>query len=993
MDPSAARLQLIAVLVDASSQQPDRLKQAELQLKQWETAPEFYASLQDIVYDKSLDLSIRWISAIYLKNGIDRYWRRTAKNAIQHEEKAKIRGRLLTALDEEHKQLAIQNAVVVSKIARLDFPNDWPDILHRLLQIIQQTSTAVSASNPTYNPTLVQQRALLTLHLVVKALCSKTLATGRTIYKQVAPELFRHIAELYARHIQSIFQALESGGVNNDNIVNVGFNLETTALSLKCMRRLLSHGFDDFSKTQDTREFFVLSLSHLRKFRDLLKSMSPDSDLYSSFSTHIILIGKVYLNLQQFQLVPFIRTPGMVEVMQWYWRCLVEDGEKLTDRNPHPELSEKFLVQALILWKNIIKNYNYTPSRQEAIEEARKFINDNILTPSFVHSCAEVLISRFLVLRPEDLASWESDPEGWMNDEEADHWEYQLRPCSEKVFMDLLTSKREQLAPTMLSLLENVAKGEGNLLLKDAVYCAIGLGANDLFDVLDFDGFLVNHLAIEVNNLEQNYRILRRRIAWMIGKWISVKISKVIRPQVYTMLLRLISPETEPDLVVRLTAVTALRSSIDEWDFEADSFSPFLRQTVADIARLLQDVDEFDSRMRILNCLSMVIERMEGRVIPFAQEIVGLLPPLWNAAGEEHLFKSAILVTLTKLIGSLKEQSSNLHEIVVPLIQHSTDPNQPAHVYLIEDGLELWTATVHNAPRTTPELFGLIPVAVALLEYGSENLRKVLRILESYALLNGELLVQSFSLPIFDGFARLLGDLKPQACNVIIRVLDTILQKSPVNTYSDVMINSGLLWKLLGSILENKESPLVLVSYFSVFSRIIVDNTEFFYRFIDMASRQCNPPRPELLGMFLDIWLDKFDNIGHPKQRKLNAMAFSSLIASTDEQMLARLDQIIGVWCSVLSEVRESESGDALIYWRQDGDLEESGEEREDSPEQLRKRELLRRDPIHTTNLISLIQIKLHECEHLNGGAENFRAKWLVRVDSLLLDQLHSLLS
>lgn len=37
----------------------------------------------------------------------------------------------------------------------------------------------------------------------------------------------------------------------------------------------------------------------------------------------------------------------------------------------------------------------------------------------------------------------------------------------------------------------------------------------------------------------------------------------------------------------------------------------------------------------------------------------------------------------------------------------STDVKQEQHVYLVEDGLELWLMTLKNAPNITPELLDL----------------------------------------------------------------------------------------------------------------------------------------------------------------------------------------------------------------------------------------------------------------------------------------------
>lgn len=85
-------------------------------------------------------------------------------SAISEEEKESIRQNLLTNFTEPVSQIAVQRAVIISKVARIDCPKDWPALFPTLLQ-------AVESSDP-----LVQHRALLTLHHVVKAISSKRLA-------------------------------------------------------------------------------------------------------------------------------------------------------------------------------------------------------------------------------------------------------------------------------------------------------------------------------------------------------------------------------------------------------------------------------------------------------------------------------------------------------------------------------------------------------------------------------------------------------------------------------------------------------------------------------------------------------------------------------------------------------------------------------------------------------------------------------------------------
>lgn len=104
----------------------------------------------------------------------------------------------------------------------------------------------------------------------------------------------------------------------------------------------------------------------------------------------------------------------------------------------------------------------------------------------------------------------------------------------------------------------------------------------------------------------------------------------------------------------------------------------------------------------------------------------------------------------------------------------------------------------------------MFPAAVEYLEYGTETLRKVLKIIESYVMLAPEAILSQFALPLFNSLAGLIGDLKPEATNTIIHLLDTILLCAPIQLYAEALINSNLLWRMLNIILENKVSLSVM---------------------------------------------------------------------------------------------------------------------------------------------------------------------------------------
>jgi len=48
-----------------------------------------------------------------------------------------------------------------------------------------------------------------------------------------------------------------------------------------------------------------------------------------------------------------------------------------------------------------------------------------------------------------------------------------------------------------------------------------------------------------------------------------------------------------------------------------------------------------------------------------------------------------------------------MYDLILPVIRYSTDVHQPAHVYLCEDALDLWLATLQCSPNVTPSLVDL----------------------------------------------------------------------------------------------------------------------------------------------------------------------------------------------------------------------------------------------------------------------------------------------
>lgn len=139
------------------------------------------------------------------------------------------------------------------------------------------------------------------------------------------------------------------------------------------------------------------------------------------------------------------------------------------------------------------------------------------------------------------------------------------------------------------------------------MYGAIGLGVNSLYGRLDFEPFVMNRLVIELANKDPTFKILRRRIGWMLGKWVTEGISSDCRKVIYEILLELMAEQE--DLLVRLTAANGLKQAVDDWDFDIQIVLPYLGRAMNLLLNLLNEVEESDTTMKLISYLNAIMDR------------------------------------------------------------------------------------------------------------------------------------------------------------------------------------------------------------------------------------------------------------------------------------------------------------------------------------------------------------------------------------------------
>lgn len=135
--------QLAQLLAEAQSAQDTTRKQAELQLKQLYTHEAFPISLVSLASRDSFPVDIRQAALLYCKTFVQAAWSSHFEEfkgqiLVNDGNKTILRQRLLelATSDKEERKIKSAASIVVSKIASADFPDEWPDLLPALLQII-----------------------------------------------------------------------------------------------------------------------------------------------------------------------------------------------------------------------------------------------------------------------------------------------------------------------------------------------------------------------------------------------------------------------------------------------------------------------------------------------------------------------------------------------------------------------------------------------------------------------------------------------------------------------------------------------------------------------------------------------------------------------------------------------------------------------------------------------------------------------------------------
>ncbi|BFG13727.1 hypothetical protein CerSpe_000010 [Prunus speciosa] len=979
---------MYSLLTNSLSGDDSVRKPAEAALSQSEARPGFCSCLMEVITAKDLvpRVDVRLMASVYFKNSVNRYWRhRRDSSGISNEEKIHLRQKLLSHFREENYQIAQMLAVLISKIARIDYPKEWPELFSVLAQKLQSTDV------------LSSHRIFLTLFRTLKELSTKRLISDQKNFAEISSHFFDYSWHLWQSDVQTILHGFStlSESYNSNTFEQHQDELYLTCerwlLCLKIIRQLVVSGFPSDAKcvqeVRPVKEVSPVLLNAIQSFLPYYSSFQKGHPKFWDFLKRACTkLMKVLIAIQGRHPYSFSDKCVLPTVVDF---CL----KKITEPEPDVLSFEQFLIQCMVMVKCVLECKEYKPSltgrvmdeNVVTLEQMKKNISGavsgvltSLMTSERIVVLCNILIRRYFVLSTNDLEEWYQSPESFHHEQDMVQWTEKLRPCAEALYIVLFENHSQLLGPVVVSILKEAMNGcptsvteiTPGLLLKDAAYGAAAYVYYELSNYLSFKDWFNGALSLELSNDHPNMRIIHRKVALILGQWVS-EIKEDTKRPVYCALIRLLQ---DRDLSVRLAACRSLCLHIEDASFSEREFIDLLPICWESCFKLIEEVQEFDSKVQVLNLISILIGHMSD-VMPFANKLILFFQKVWEESSGECLLQIQLLVALRNFVVALGYQSPICYDILLPILQKGIDIDSPDELNLLEDSMLLWEATLSHAPSMVPQLLAYFPCVVKIMERSFDHLQVAVNITEDYIILGGSEFLSIHASSVAQILDLVVGNVNDRGLLSTLPVIDILIQCFPLEV---PQLISSTLQKLIviclsGGDDQDPSKTAVKASSAAILARILVMNTNYLAHLTSEPSlllllqSSGIPTEENVLLCLVDIWLDKADNVSSI-QRKTYGLALSIILTLRLPQVLNKLDQILSVCTTVIlggnDDLTEESSGDNITS---SGSLSKGTI----PSKEFRRRQLKFADPINQMSLDASVRENLQTCATLHGESFN----------------------
>ena len=354
-----------------------------------------------------------------------------------------------------------------------------PDAINSVIESLR--SSAQPGTNPIRLP-----RTLLILLQITKELATGRLIRTRQSLLAVAPEIVQILGQIYLQKVQSWQYAVSA---NSGDQVVIFQEMQTSLLAIKVLRRLLIAGYEFPNRESEVHQFWELTSAQVGAFISIVSNPATlPSEMMQLVEKHLLQLVKLQLEMAKTHPAAFVLLPNSLDLVGSYWGLVKQYGETFGSRTAVTKAAigsngdsedgrsfqEKLCLKGLLLVRACIKmvhnptqTFKYRHSQEKEEKNlTTQTVKDQLLTRAFVQELMEVVVMKFFVFRESDLRDWEEEPEEWEHsmESEGEGYEFSIRPCAEKVFLDLALNYRDVVIQPLMAVFSQVASKSMSLV-------------------------------------------------------------------------------------------------------------------------------------------------------------------------------------------------------------------------------------------------------------------------------------------------------------------------------------------------------------------------------------------------------------------------------------------------------------------------------------------------------------------------------------------------
>lgn len=906
--------------------------EAERKLHEMIPLPGFPSTLLNVSTSNDLDLNLRLAAVLFLKNLVRTFW-----NEVQSEEREYIRENILLCLNESDSTLSEQYNLCIGFISEHDFPEIWPGVISQLLTHLQGTHP-VQRSN-----------AIQSLRFVIESLKDEQAISA---VREIMPFLMKILLFEWRLSVEQILAEsaeLSSGGVTFD-MNEKGMFLLTLGRFCRCCFKLflsmISLQLFSLSEPRHSNSPVIPSSAPMKVAKRPSKGIVFAADQKAIWQW----IQQMIVYFPQFDAfrrkIPFLQN-SFEKLMVYGMRTIllvlsrepfgfrhlvvialttVTQFLKSDERFSSGQLDfGGFAVKCLVFLHEVIETPEYREEYEHAADDTRHSEAVQqfhaFFSPSTVFLLCRMVMSSYMLLTPDDLITWESEPEELVL-MELNSYEEKVRPTAETLLASLTRRWPEVCVPAILETLrETIALPDqsslSSILLKDSVYNAVAMAGLELQEHLNFQQLFFQQFSSDLENVDPRYKIIRRRIAVVIENWFclcSVPLPSETMSVIFNSLLFLL--RSEEDTVTRIWGAIALRNVILRDDIDKSAFLPFVPSLFSSLIDLVARLSHNFIHIQILEIVSVIVKVIGVEVKHVVSPLFNMLSVLWNSPDRDlDLLRSNILRCMRKVVKVSGKEFQQI-DYVIPAIEFSVSVGREESVRarggeereeeeegeegqsdLIEDGLRLWYTVLGSTfPHVPESLFAIFPKLKEIVDSSLyEHSEIVIKILFLYVFSGGEQFLVTFAGDIISILLCLIREVQASVSVETMPILHTLVLFL-------LQSHQDLLEQLLHPLLERlffDDDVFLRIHFLLLFSRVLVLNEQFFWNFFQKNQDSFS----QFLSLFVQIPSDSL----LPSDCRLFLSAAKRLRCFCEnnancQQFLSSMDQICHVWMSTASE-------------------------------------------------------------------------------------------